>query len=200
MYYPCCPFSCFELCFRLLGVANTALLAISTPDSIFNYYSELMNLPGADGQQLFRTIRIGLTCEECEKSGLLCNHKLSLLPHWKPAELQAKVDAILATNPELAMQETRGTFCSGNTMLIKEKWIEHMVKAPVYIINYAIPFLYTYVDPSGGGKSSDYCLTTLAYVNGHTVVSKGRQAKTQWAFVLHMHIETILYRVGTCDW
>jgi hypothetical protein len=128
----------FQVVCPLLGVANTALLAISTPmdgtsqphreththtatgwvsgvcDCIgqslnapldclsllfsleFNYYTELMNLKDQWGQLLFSCIQLGLTCKACADADLICNHRLTMNPHWKPPERTAKVDAIMS--------------------------------------------------------------------------------------------------------
>ncbi len=65
----------------LLGVRHTALLAISTPDDEFNFYSELFELKNDRGGELFKTIRIGLACEACQANGLRCEHLNHRLPH-----------------------------------------------------------------------------------------------------------------------
>jgi len=137
----------------------------------FNYYSELMNLQGADGNQLFKTIRIDLTCEACEKAGLTCNHKLSLMPHWKPIHLQRKVDAILSTNTLLGMRETRGTIATGKHFILQKEWMEAFAKRkPVTITTNRVPALFTYIDPSGGGTASDYTVCTIAQYGSQTLV------------------------------
>lgn len=46
-----------------------------------------MALKNAFDQPLFLCIRIGLMCKRCEAEGLVCNHLLSLSPHWKPPEV-----------------------------------------------------------------------------------------------------------------
>lgn len=67
----------FTVVVPLLGVKHTAVLAISTPDDEFNYYTQLLELG------LFRCIKIGLTCDACEALGLPCTHRIKRLPHWK---------------------------------------------------------------------------------------------------------------------
>lgn len=79
-------FSCFfflRWCVltALIGVKNTALLAITTPQSEFNYFSELMALKDQHGRPLFRCIQLGLVCQSCQKTGAACNHRLSMNPY-----------------------------------------------------------------------------------------------------------------------
>jgi hypothetical protein len=71
------------VCVPLLGVKDTALLAISTPDDEFNFYSELFEMKRPDGETLFLLIPIGLACQDCMEEGLQCQHKLDKLPHCK---------------------------------------------------------------------------------------------------------------------
>lgn len=54
-----------------------------------------MNLKDQFGKLLFFVISIGLLCAQCMKDGLICTHELDKNPHWKPAHLMAKVDAIM---------------------------------------------------------------------------------------------------------
>ena len=48
----------FVRVYSLIGVKNTALLGITTPESGHNYFSDLMNLKGADGEALFLCYKI----------------------------------------------------------------------------------------------------------------------------------------------
>jgi hypothetical protein len=75
-----------------LGVRNTALLAITTPQDEENYFSGLMKMKDAHGEFVFHCVKLGLVCAACEKRNLACNHLLSLNPDWKPPERVAKVD------------------------------------------------------------------------------------------------------------
>jgi hypothetical protein len=72
----------FQVVVPLLGVKNTALLAISTPQDEFNYYTELMNMKDQFGEGLFFTIKLGLICAKCAKTGEACNHRLNMNPHF----------------------------------------------------------------------------------------------------------------------
>lgn len=90
------------VCVPLMGVGKTALLAISTPDDEFSYYSQLFEMKKPDGRSLFYTISIGLACNACLEAGLQCGHLFHKLPAWKPMERQALVASILASNPDLA--------------------------------------------------------------------------------------------------
>jgi hypothetical protein len=70
----------YQVVVPLLGVKNTALLAISTPEGPFNYYTLLMEQKDQYGQDLFFIIRLGLICKACERSGAACTHRLHMNP------------------------------------------------------------------------------------------------------------------------
>ena len=59
------------------------MLAISTPDDDQNFFSALFELKKPDGENMFKTIRIGLSCASCLEAGLLCQHLVDKLPHCK---------------------------------------------------------------------------------------------------------------------
>jgi hypothetical protein len=85
----------------LFGVAKTAVLAISTPDDEFNYYTNLMDIKLDGGKSLFKVIRIGGACDSCSSAGIKCTHSMLRLPIWKPLARQEKIDLIMKTMPEL---------------------------------------------------------------------------------------------------
>lgn len=66
----------FEVVVPLLEMETTALIAISTPLDGLNFYSEMFELKGADGKPLFNTLRVGLSCEKCQRDGKAdsCSH------------------------------------------------------------------------------------------------------------------------------
>ena len=66
---------------------TTALIAISTPLDGLNFYSEMFELQGADGKPMFNTLRVGLSCDRCQKLGKAteCTHMKDIIPPWKSA-------------------------------------------------------------------------------------------------------------------
>lgn len=70
----------FQVVVPLIGVKNTALLGITTPQKGFNYFNDLMGLLGADGLSLFLCFKIGMVCESCLKHNRACKHRLSMNP------------------------------------------------------------------------------------------------------------------------
>jgi hypothetical protein len=140
----------FQVCVPLMGVKQTALLAISTPDDEFNFYSELFTLKRPDGKDMFYIIKIGLACDDCIEAGLSpCNHLLSKLPHWKTHERQALIDSILSSNPDLADRETRGIVKSSRRDCYEKDWVRLFGERAPYVFEYRPNVLFMAIDPSG---------------------------------------------------
>lgn len=67
-------------------------LTSTTPPCVsisLNFYSNMFTIRGPDGELMFKSIRIGLACEACEKAGKAasCTHGgKKHVPPWKSAE------------------------------------------------------------------------------------------------------------------
>jgi hypothetical protein len=150
-----------EVICPLLGVKHTALLAISTPQSETNWYSELINLKDQHGRHLFDTIQLGLRCAKCAAENRACSHKLFMSPAWKTVENTAKVDAIMATNPTLRDRETRGEASSEMRTILKATEVDLFSLRSRFVFPVSRPrVLFTAIDPAGGGSLSDYTILT----------------------------------------
>ena len=103
----------------LMGVDNFVVLAISTADDEFNYYTQLLELKTPKGEPLFKTLVIQLACSACRRAGrtLYCTHRRHLLPRWKSANRQELMRAIMADTPELYARENMGAVISSRIFL-----------------------------------------------------------------------------------
>jgi len=175
----------FQVVVPLLGVARTAVLAISTPQKGKNYYQTLMELKDETGAQLFHCIGIGLTCKKCKLLKKACTHMLYLQPAWKPAHLLRKQDAILEGQDELREMETRGGIPAGTGELLPNDVIADMRSRPRFEIPSCKPhIIYVGIDPNCGG-SSDFAIVSLAEIHGTPVVSKHFEQTTEYVFEMH---------------
>lgn len=74
-----------EVVVPLLGVKDTAVLAISTPLDENNFYSQMLEMTHNDGvTPLFNVISVSLICDECKqkelKGQLTCPHRQNEIP------------------------------------------------------------------------------------------------------------------------
>lgn len=152
----------------LLGMEKTAVLAISTPDDEYNYYTKLMDTE-VNGAPLFKTIRIGLACDSCTSSGIACTHKVFKLPSWKPVARQEKIDAIMKTMPEINARENAGQTLTSQKVCEK-KWIKALQDRKLWTFQNPVSVIHIGIDPSGGGSASDYALNSMAYDNAQYVI------------------------------
>lgn len=156
--------------FSLLGVAKTAVLAISTPQSGDNYYSQLMELKDEWENPLFDSYKISLTCQKCEAAKVACLHRLHLNPVWKPPDLMRKQDAIMACRPDMREMETRGGIPKSKGHLLSKEQIAFMQAQPrMKIMPGVVKVVYVSIDPAVGG-SSDWVVMSWAYVEMCPVV------------------------------
>ena len=154
----------FEVVVPLLGVANTALLGISTPMGEDDYYAQLTKLKDENERPLFKSLSIELCCPACrakDATATQCVHRIDMLPEWKSEGRHEKVKRIMASVPELYMREALGVVASekygvfsssqtsklagslsglkGTTTNIEKSSSEY----PIFAV----------VDPTGGGSS-----------------------------------------------
>ena len=113
----------------LMGVDGFALVAIATPGSEHNHYSQMMNLKDKNGEPLMMTIRTSLVCPACIDKGLneACEHRLDLLPPWKSTVGMSKVGEILRSDEFLNQRENLGVITDGAHYFIKPGWVNVML-------------------------------------------------------------------------
>lgn len=154
----------FQIVAPLMGVSGTAVLAISTPDDEFGYYSELLNLG------IFREIYLGKECDACSNAGIACTHRKLSLPPWKSMADQSKIEKMIK-DQALLDRETRGIINTNKDFLFKKPWIRALLTRPAYQFQFNCQVLHTAIDPAGGGEGSDYTIGTMAHEDSRKVVS-----------------------------
>lgn len=165
------PIYFYKVCVPLIGVNNTAILAISTPgEGSSNYYNHLLNITNEDGTPMFNTLEIGLACKACQIEGIpdRCYHKRVRLPPWKSGVRQRKQRRILENaGPEIVAQEVMGVAFSGAThpfrSVLLTRWAQddHCVSWLQETAPPAVVFMA--IDPAGGGSLSDFAVCTTVY-------------------------------------
>lgn len=177
----------------LLGVEKTAVLAISTPDDEYNYYTNLMNVM-VDGKPLFKTIRITQSCSTCIAAGLPCTHPQNRLPPWKPIGRLDKIAAIMKNMPELNARENLGQVISTKQFMIQSMWLQKLGEMERHQFRGSGPgVIHIGIDPSGGGQASDYAIASVAYDNAkYVILGSDASGSHRWNDVLMMLDEHIM--------
>lgn len=157
----------------LLTVDHTALLAISSPGDELNYYSLLQDLKNQYGEPLFKNIKIGLSCQRCMDAEIeKCTHSLKRLPAWKSEGRHELVRAIYAENQEAMKREAEGRIVSNRVFLYPKKWVELFEAREAAGTSYnSNQLVHIAIDPSGGGRQSDYAIVSAYKEDGEWKVS-----------------------------
>lgn len=161
----------FEVVVPLLEMDTTSLIAISTPEDSLNFYSEMFNLKGADGRDLFNQIKIGLACEKCIKMGKAteCTHMKDIIPPWKSAAKFSMVEAIYGDRKDLLARESMGQITSDQSSVFSDKLIYKFMKRDSYVLQNPANFVFLGVDPNGGG-SSEMAIVSMTMERNNVVV------------------------------
>lgn len=188
----------YEVVVPLLGMRDTALIAISTILDPSNFYTKLVDMVDHNGNALFDVRKFELVCDECRKTKTpwRCTHMTDTMPPWLSQDKHHKIRSFLPE--ELVGRETMGITMSDATKAFGDEFIEVFkdstrVELPAGIgftdqdiYNNGIPFtatcgipptandaphfnIYTAVDPNGGGLS-EYAVASVANYRGNTVV------------------------------
>jgi len=152
-----------KVCLPLIGVAHTAMLAISTVEDEYNYYSELLAM------NLFKAIQIGHQCAACTAAGIVCTCPIKNAPHWKPMANQKKIERIYGANVELMQRETRGVVASGRRYMY-QVYLKTFLMRELHEFSYPCQYMLMAIDPSGGGTSSDYAVSMITSDNCRTPI------------------------------
>jgi hypothetical protein len=140
----------------LLGVANTALVLISSPKSANHHVSELMRkVNPEDGDYIFKLVSVSDQCGLCLRNGNQdCSHQMPTIPEHLTSK-NALMLMSLYDDSDMAEQELKGNPVSTDEFLFKDfcqrfSWLTLHRK---HHFSQAVQVLYSFIDPSGGGGS-----------------------------------------------
>lgn len=161
----------FEVIVPLLEMETTALIAISTPLDGLNFYSEMFDLKGGDGKPLFNTLRVGLSCEKCQKAGKAaeCTHMASIIPPWKSAAKFDMVKSIYGDRKDLLARESMGQITNDAASVFSQKLVDRMFSKVPWCLKNKAKFIFLGVDPNGGG-SSELAIVTLTMEQNNIII------------------------------
>jgi hypothetical protein len=158
----------------LMSVNNTAVIAISSPDDEFNYFSKLMTLKrdAKTNIPLFFTVQITQACEACQKLSKRCPHNEALLPPWRSSNRQKLTEQIMRSKPALFEREMLGLMKSGDSLFVFDPvLVDAFCNRPPYRFSLLPSIVWVAIDPSGGGSLSNYAILSMAFQNGQSIVS-----------------------------
>jgi len=135
---------------------NTALFALSSPEGSQNYFSKLLTLKLPDGEPFFQVCDCQLICSDCRKlereQQILCNH-VKQTAHWLSSKKSARINLLYAADPTTAIKEMFGLIEDDFIPCFPKDLIHQCFNAPDYVTKVTPKYVFTTVDPSGGGIS-----------------------------------------------
>lgn len=185
----------YEVVVPLLGLRETAMIAISTILDPSNFYTKLVDMKDGNGQGLFDVQRFELVCPACKKTETpwKCTHMTETMPPWLSEDKHDKIRSFLPK--ELIGRETMGITMSDATKAFDGKLVKtfeneprisisanlcdnlrklstgERISADYTLASQDIPgsCIFTAVDPNGGGLS-EYAIASIMFHSGQTVV------------------------------
>jgi hypothetical protein len=151
----------------LITMRHCVLIAISTPDGEENFYSVLLEKRHKDGSKVFKTITIGLICDNCKaaKRGASCTHLSHLRPLFHSSGNRAVQEA-MSTNKDRFSAEQMGQVVSTVNWTFPRAAVEAAFTAPPVEVIGRDGVIFVGVDPSGGSAARSR-LAIVAWVWTH---------------------------------
>lgn len=160
----------------LMMMKNIAVIAISSPSDETNYCSQLANARNkVTGEKIFHTISIGVACENCQLyfPSQECPHVYKPLPDHRSSKNLIIAESLLGDDQDTIRQELYGEANSGSLYMLRtevRRFQLRMEENGPYDFKDSVQVLHTAIDPSGGGKASDWSIITMAKENGQHVI------------------------------
>lgn len=160
----------------LLGVRNSTVIGITTPSSA-GMFQTLQNLRLDDGRPLFAVETVSLVCDACRAAGKddSCTHNSAAMPSWK-TQRRGIMDALYKASGRegIGAQENRGVLIDGRQFVFRRDGIEYLEKREPQTLHAGdAPVIVVGVDPAYDGKTSEYAMCGVTFVDGEVVVVSG---------------------------
>jgi len=153
---------------------NTALIALSSPGDSDNYYSQLIETKGEDGDSWFKVVQAIMVCSECRKLArdkqIMCQH-VPHTAHWLSKRKFERLKLLYKHAPATALREYGGMVVSDHAPCFNPDHVAMFSEGRAVVTQSAPDFIYVAADPSGGGPS--HCAVVSGFFNrdGKFVVS-----------------------------
>ena len=172
----------YEVCLPLLGVSNTAMVAISTPLEEDNFFSQLLVAKKPNGAPLFKVMQIRLICDACLAAKAdSCPHMAGNLPLWKSTARSELVKTLMASDHQMWLREQAGVITSRDIPAFDrisiEKAFLETSRVPVGKVVPEDARVYVAIDPSGGGFSLTAVVAGVIDVKSKNMVLVGAAAE-----------------------
>lgn len=165
----------FKVIVPILSVAQTALIALTSPEGSENYFSRLVNLQDeTTKEQFFRVIDCLMICKECRKleaaDQAKCTH-VKQEAFWLDNRKINRLKQLYKADPATLLREFGGAIADDYEPCFDRHEISVFFnRAPVLAMS-PPKQIYVSVDPNGGGASRMAITSGYFDPRGHFVVS-----------------------------
>jgi len=152
----------FEVVLPLMGMADTVLIGITTPDGKVNFYSDLVTMVDEHGQLYFEVYHLSLICDACKRNfadslekQTECVHNQHLMPPWKELGRAQMLHKLMESRPELYAQEVQGEMVQKTAVVFPYEYLQALKERSRYIskVDFKVRHWFGAIDPTGGGAS-----------------------------------------------
>lgn len=141
-----------------------------------NIVNEMFDRLKSSGQQsMVKFLDIEYVCEECKKNNaaIHCRHRLDLIPYWLQPE-RMDILKLMVPDPDSFIREILGLSVDSSVKLAFDPlMVDDLMATPFDTTSsllYEIRDIYVSIDPAGGGKKSNYTITSCMYLPGNIQV------------------------------
>ena len=137
-------------------------------------------MKGPDGLALFRTIQVGLACEECLAKGIGgdCPHNTDEIPPWKSKEKFDFVKTLYGDRKDLLLRESVGSITEDQSSLLPTAWVERFLSTEDDVDPDTTRYIIVACDPNGGGDSQMAIISSVFHRGRFVLVGADSFADT----------------------
>jgi len=132
---------------------HTALFALSTPQDYGHPTVQLFNTKDDEGKTIFRIVRIGKGCDECQAKQIMCPHADSVVSEGISSDKQNQFACFYRDDPELRLQEYGGIVSNSTRYSFHPDYVRLLALRKHYPVRGPIDMIMVTIDPAGGGKN-----------------------------------------------
>lgn len=96
-------------------------------------------------------------------------HVTISLPHFRSSKDQEMAERLLGNNDD-ARRELAGVISNENRHYLFKEYVPALKSREPYDLQYNLDIVYIGIDPSGGGASSDYAISSIAFENDRWIL------------------------------
>jgi len=160
-----------------LGKVDSAMVAISSASPDVNHpFNTWLYEKDDTGEFVFHSLIVELLCKKCreEKKNAWkeCTHMSDEKPHWLDPNRAAVLKCIYKLSPELYASEIQGVSSNMYPRCLDSELVGKALEKRT-VINYHVPIIGVFIDPSGGGRASNMGIVSGYYTTKNDFVVSG---------------------------